>query len=345
MPRLIPFHATHVPSPKRVRGKNENLPRKHKIRVSAIRHGARFSQDGPERQNHATAAILLVSYLAHRSSVILFVFRTRRGTEADPSFNHLLRFLHISLKKMSAMKADDEKELEHVENANGAGVSEDSHMEYSEQPNTSEENSVPSPQQEEEVLKKKYGGLIPKRPPLISKDHERAFFDSADWALGKQGAPVGHKPKGPLEALRPKLQPTPHQQVRSRRSAYAPAEGEDVGNTASEDPVSNDKLLMIVLIAEERLDELVSPSHPIHCEGIRFLLYHCTVQRLCIAKNMSCMRCRNQRVMTAYEPGRLQLIASTVYATMPCLEDGASVVSKHFCRGAVKGYRRAEWDF
>ncbi|RYR09127.1 hypothetical protein Ahy_B05g077233 isoform A [Arachis hypogaea] len=90
--------------------------------------------------------------------------------------------------------------------------------------NTNGENPMPSPQQEEEVIKKKYGGLIPKKPPLISKDHERAYFDSADWALGKQGA---QKPKGPLEALRPKLQPTT-QQTRSRRSAYAPAdEGED----------------------------------------------------------------------------------------------------------------------
>ncbi|KAF8408122.1 hypothetical protein HHK36_007265 [Tetracentron sinense] len=71
---------------------------------------------------------------------------------------------------------------------------------------------------------------------IYCQDHERAFFDSADWALGKQGA---QKPKGPLEALRPKLQPTPHQQVRSRRSAYAPNEdGEDGGNndnTNSED--------------------------------------------------------------------------------------------------------------
>ncbi|KAK5803181.1 hypothetical protein PVK06_030822 [Gossypium arboreum] len=32
---------------------------------------------------------------------------------------------------------------------------------------------------------KKYGGLVPKKPPLISKDHERAFFDSADWAICK----------------------------------------------------------------------------------------------------------------------------------------------------------------
>nr|XP_008381215.2 uncharacterized protein LOC103444080 isoform X2 [Malus domestica] len=66
------------------------------------------------------------------------------------------------------------------------------------------ENSSP---QEEEVLKKKYGGIIPKKPPLISKDHERAYFDSADWALGKQGV---EKPKGPLEALRPKLQASAH---------------------------------------------------------------------------------------------------------------------------------------
>ncbi|KAF1863977.1 hypothetical protein Lal_00031120 [Lupinus albus] len=76
----------------------------------------------------------------------------------------------------------------------------------------------------EEVIKKKYGGLIPKKPPLISKDHERAYFDSADWALGKQGA---QKPKGPLEALRPKLQPT-QQHARSRRSAYAPADDSEV---------------------------------------------------------------------------------------------------------------------
>ncbi|KAI3892913.1 hypothetical protein MKW92_026856 [Papaver armeniacum] len=77
-----------------------------------------------------------------------------------------------------------------------------------------EEHPMPSPQQEEEVLKKKYGGILPKKTHLISKDHERAFFDSADWDLGE--------PKGPLEALRPKLR-----QARSRRPAYALAcEGE-----------------------------------------------------------------------------------------------------------------------
>ncbi|KAL7110168.1 hypothetical protein ACP275_05G008100 [Erythranthe tilingii] len=88
-----------------------------------------------------------------------------------------------------------------------------------------DETQIPSQKQEEEVVKKKYGGLIPKKLPLISKDNERAFFDSADWALGKVGA---QKSKGPLEALRPKLQPTQNQQLRSR-SAYARADGVEDG--------------------------------------------------------------------------------------------------------------------
>ncbi|CAL4952659.1 unnamed protein product [Urochloa decumbens] len=88
-----------------------------------------------------------------------------------------------------------------------------------------EDNSMPSAQQQEEAIKKKFGGLMPKKPPLISKDHERAYFDSADWALGKQGVA---KPKGPLEALRPKLQPTrQQQQQRSRRPIYTSSENED----------------------------------------------------------------------------------------------------------------------
>uniref|UniRef100_A0A7C9DGX7 Endosulphine n=1 Tax=Opuntia streptacantha TaxID=393608 RepID=A0A7C9DGX7_OPUST len=94
------------------------------------------------------------------------------------------------------------------------------------------EKPTPSPEEEEAIVKKKYGGIMPKKPPLISKDHERAYFDSADWALGKQGV---EKPKGPLEALRPKLQPT-QQQTRYRKSPYAPSEGEDGGSTQSEEP-------------------------------------------------------------------------------------------------------------
>ncbi|XP_028760491.1 uncharacterized protein LOC114750875 [Neltuma alba] len=100
--------------------------------------------------------------------------------------------------------------------------------------NTSNE-SMPSTKEQEEVIKKKYGGLLPKKQPLISKDHERAYFDSADWALGKQG---GEKPKGPLEALRPKLQPT-QQQTRYRKSFCAPS-GEEGGSVPSEDAPSNE---------------------------------------------------------------------------------------------------------
>ncbi|XP_058083307.1 uncharacterized protein LOC131231208 isoform X2 [Magnolia sinica] len=57
--------------------------------------------------------------------------------------------------------------------------------------------------QEEEAnsLGKKYGGLVPKKKPLISK----------------QGADLGQKSRTVVEALRPKLQRTPHQQLPPRR--------------------------------------------------------------------------------------------------------------------------------
>ncbi|KAA8527396.1 hypothetical protein F0562_034889 [Nyssa sinensis] len=70
-----------------------------------------------------------------------------------------------------------------------------------------------------ESIGKKYGGLVPKKKPLISKDHERAFFDSADWALCKQGAGMNQKSTVAIETLRPKLQRTPHQQLPPRRPA------------------------------------------------------------------------------------------------------------------------------
>ncbi|CAM6097239.1 unnamed protein product [Calypogeia fissa] len=105
-----------------------------------------------------------------------------------------------------------------------------------------DEELSPTPQEQEAMLKKKYGGLIPRKPPLISKDHERAFFDSADWALGKQGAPPnpllsGAKPRSSMEALRPKLQPTPHQPLPARRSSYVAPDGEE-GESAEGEPGS-----------------------------------------------------------------------------------------------------------
>ncbi|CAN8251693.1 unnamed protein product [Cochlearia groenlandica] len=99
------------------------------------------------------------------------------------------------------------------------------------------DKSMPSSQEEEASVKNKYGGLMPKKPPLISKDSERAYFDSADWALGKQGVA---KPKGPLEALRPKLQPT-QQQTRYRKSPCAPSEGGEDGGAAQAEEVSGQR--------------------------------------------------------------------------------------------------------
>ncbi|CAI0405975.1 unnamed protein product [Linum tenue] len=114
-------------------------------------------------------------------------------------------------------------------------------------------NPSPSPEQEEQIIRSKYGGILPKKKPLISKDHERAFFDSADWALGKQGA---QKPKGPLEALRPKLQPNRQQHSRARRSAYAPGEGgmaaEDGTSPTDDEPGRSDES---AAAAEEHMEQ------------------------------------------------------------------------------------------
>ncbi|XP_073286810.1 uncharacterized protein [Primulina huaijiensis] len=83
----------------------------------------------------------------------------------------------------------------------------------------SEESAASSQEHETSSMDKKYGGLMPKKKPLISKDPERAFFDSADWALCKQGAGVNQKTMVDIETLRPKLQRTPHQQLPPRRPA------------------------------------------------------------------------------------------------------------------------------
>jgi len=106
---------------------------------------------------------------------------------------------------MSGMASDDATAQSRVE-----GDVADKKVEEVQDQN--EVGGMPSRQEEEAVIKKKYGGILPRKTPLISKDHERAYFDSADWALGKQGG-VPNKPKGPLEALRPKLQVaiSPHQ--------------------------------------------------------------------------------------------------------------------------------------
>ncbi|KAM0954441.1 putative endosulphine [Dioscorea sansibarensis] len=72
-------------------------------------------------------------------------------------------------------------------------------------------------EEEQASMEKKYGGIAPKKKPLISKDNKRAYFDSADWALGKQESNVGLQNRVPVEPLKPKLQRTPHNQLPPRR--------------------------------------------------------------------------------------------------------------------------------
>ncbi|XP_066165006.1 uncharacterized protein [Oryza sativa Japonica Group] len=84
------------------------------------------------------------------------------------------------------------------------------------------EDNRAATQREEGSSQNKYGGISPKKP-LINKDHERAYFDSADWALGKcylflqQGA--SNSTKGTTEPLKPKLQRTAYPQLPPRRPA------------------------------------------------------------------------------------------------------------------------------
>ncbi|XP_006414385.2 uncharacterized protein LOC18031059 [Eutrema salsugineum] len=78
-----------------------------------------------------------------------------------------------------------------------------------------------SQQQESNSGENKYGGLVPKKKPLISQDHKRAFFDSADWALQKQDANIDERTIAEIENLRPKLQRTPRKQLPPRRPTCA----------------------------------------------------------------------------------------------------------------------------
>ncbi|KAK4763718.1 hypothetical protein SAY87_013156 [Trapa incisa] len=117
-------------------------------------------------------------------------------------------------------------------------------------------NSISSSLQEEDIIKKKYGGLLRKKPPLISKDHEHAFFDSADWALGKGAG----KSRGPLEVLRPKLQPTPHQQA--RRSAYAPG---DIQESMRDDEPSDEAPEDSCCKQDEANDKIITSEEQQKC--------------------------------------------------------------------------------
>ncbi|XP_047968112.1 uncharacterized protein LOC125212099 [Salvia hispanica] len=100
------------------------------------------------------------------------------------------------------------------------------------------EKSSPIPQQEEAVVKKKYGGMMPKKPLLISKDHERAYFDSADWALGK--------PKGPLEALRQSYSLHSSRPSTASLSMHHRKENRDIHHYRKMELQTNEKQLVIL---------------------------------------------------------------------------------------------------
>ncbi|KAL1832585.1 hypothetical protein ACET3Z_002236 [Daucus carota] len=93
--------------------------------------------------------------------------------------------------------------------------------------NRNGDNNSIAAQDHESSSANRYGGIVPKRKPLISKDHERAFFDSADWALCKQGAGETPKTTGAIETLQPKMQRTPHQQLPPRRPAFTSGTGRE----------------------------------------------------------------------------------------------------------------------
>uniref|UniRef100_A0A0D3HTZ6 Negatively light-regulated protein n=1 Tax=Oryza barthii TaxID=65489 RepID=A0A0D3HTZ6_9ORYZ len=83
------------------------------------------------------------------------------------------------------------------------------------------DKSSASSMEKQTYAQNKYGGITPKKP-LISKDPERAYFDSADWVLGKQAA--NGSARAAIESLKPKLKRTPHHQLPPATRPVHPAD-------------------------------------------------------------------------------------------------------------------------
>eukprot|EP00244_Chara_vulgaris_P014189 TRINITY_DN871_c1_g1_i1.p1 TRINITY_DN871_c1_g1~~TRINITY_DN871_c1_g1_i1.p1 ORF type:complete len:183 (-),score=42.19 TRINITY_DN871_c1_g1_i1:172-720(-) len=77
-------------------------------------------------------------------------------------------------KKFSGVGDQDRQEVVDVEGSNTPGDAEGDNEEK-------DQKQGPTLEQQEEMLKKKYG-LLPKKSPLMQKE-ERSYWDSADWAL------------------------------------------------------------------------------------------------------------------------------------------------------------------
>ncbi|CAI0402157.1 unnamed protein product [Linum tenue] len=163
-------------------------------------------------------AVSLSCHVSSASSVFSFFSPSLRESQADrpPSKNKDRSSLplpvsntFVSGESHNPSESSDKEMMEHEgaqldQHAENKGLDESGDHKVSD--GNADNNPSPSPEQEEQIIRSKYGGILPKKKPLISK----------------QGA---QKPKGPLEALRPKLQPNRQQQSRARRSAYARGEG------------------------------------------------------------------------------------------------------------------------
>nr|XP_027096337.1 uncharacterized protein LOC113716243 [Coffea arabica] len=201
-------------------------------------------------RNHFVISRILQSELNNKHSSLFKASEQKFCSKAQETYD------------MSDTKSEDE---------NGTELRDDhpddeQHVEHSKFSEPEKQDPLPCPEQQEEAIKKKYGGLAPKKRPLISKDHDHAFFYSADWALGKQGV---QKSKGPLEALRPKLQPTPQQQIRSKRSAYAHSSDDSEGNESCQDkctPEQEDQSKGLDGFSDDN-SHPDDQCHTVHCPG------------------------------------------------------------------------------
>lgn len=82
------------------------------------------------------------------------------------------------------------------------------------------QSAVDIEREQEAKLAKKYGGLAKRK--IMPKDH--AYFDSADWALSKQGVKPADSAGGQVgqatTALPPRLAPQAPEELRPRRSSH-----------------------------------------------------------------------------------------------------------------------------
>ncbi|KAI8470223.1 MAG: hypothetical protein J3K34DRAFT_521571 [Monoraphidium minutum] len=72
--------------------------------------------------------------------------------------------------------------------------------------------------EQEAMLAKRYGGMLKRKQSRVPKDHK--YFDSADWALAKEGKGEGGGPTVSMEeALPPRTSPVGPSTVAAHRAS------------------------------------------------------------------------------------------------------------------------------